>query len=338
MTGVIILNLLGTVAALGQAQPQQGCATVRTALPWAKACVEESAGLALAANEATARTLLAEARIGGQRFRDAFGREPARFVVFSYDDSALGTAGREAVRALGFRAVLPLPSPALMGQQMAEAMRRFQAASGGGAVPRIERREGGIRAGEPRGENHVAHELGHMWYTAAFWPAASPPTIPPTPRYGSPAPDWLDEAAAMLMENEAGARGYRQMFADGRGADPARAAAIPPEMPLSELTSMTHPAMAAMPAGAASGPVRIITGRPSLLYAQARVFADYLVDRSGNPRILAVVSEGLRDGGTLDAWLVADGAKNRLPTSLGAMQADWDGWLDQRFGLAEDAR
>lgn len=199
MIGAIILNLLATVAAIGQTQPQQGCATVRTALPWAKACVEDPAGLALAANEAAARTLLAEARIGGQRFRNAFGREPARFIVFSYDDSALGTAGREAVRALGFRAVLPLPSPVLVERQRAEAIRRFQAASGGGPAPRIARTEGGLRAGEPRGENQVAHELGHMWYAAAFWPAASPPTTPSKPRYGSPAPDWLDEAAAMLM-------------------------------------------------------------------------------------------------------------------------------------------
>ncbi|MDP9413489.1 MAG: hypothetical protein M3Q08_05225 [Pseudomonadota bacterium] len=306
-------------------------------MPWAKACIEESDGVALAANHAAARALLAESRIGGQRFRDAFGREPARFVVFSYDDNSLGMVGREAARVLGFRAVLPLPSPALVERQRAEAMRRFQAASGGGAMPHTERRAGGLRAGEPRGENQVAHELGHMWYTAAFWPAASPPTTRPTPRYGSPAPDWLDEAAAMLMENEAGARGYRQMFADGRGADPARAAAISPEMPLAELTSMTHPAMAAMPAGVAAGPTQIVTGRPSLFYAEVRVFTDYLVNRSGNPRILAAVSEGLRGGGTLDAWLAANGAKNRLPTSLAAIQADWDDWLDQRFGPAQDA-
>lgn len=57
---------------------------------------------------------------------------------------------------------------------------------------------------------------------------------------------------------------------------------------------MTHPAMAAMPAGAATGPMQIVIGRPSLFYDEVRVFADYLVDRSGNSRILAAVSEGLQ--------------------------------------------
>jgi hypothetical protein len=333
------------------ATPAPDCAAARQALPGAAACVASPNGIALAADEAAARALLNEAQVAEGRFRTIFGRDPAPFALFSYDDPAFARTAVPALRSLGFQAVLPLASPTLMERQMAEAMSRLPSAGGGGAPPRFVRRDGAVGGGEPRGENHVAHELGHQWYHAAFWPEAATPgaaavrgaaanaPAPNAPlralRYGSAAPDWMDEAAAMLMENDAGARAYAQKFADGRSADAARAAMLPPEIPLAELTRMTHPAMASMPAPRPGGPVQmVVTGRPTLFYPQARLFADYLADRSGEPRVLAHISQGMAAGATLDAWLAANGASHKLPVSLAAMQADWDAWLDQRFGPA----
>lgn len=329
MLGAILLALASAPA------PAPDCAVARLAIPEAGACVAGTNGVALAADEAAARALLNEAQIAEQRFRDTFGREPARYAVFGFDDLASPRTAGPALRKLGFRAVLPLPSPALIERQRSEMMSRLQPAAGGGA-PRIVRREGSPGGGEPRGENLIPHELGHQWYSAAFWSDAPAPT---TPRYGSAAPDWLDEAAAMLMENEAGARGYHQIVADGRSADAARAATVPPEIALAELTRMTHPAMANMPTGGAAdgGPI-LVRGRPSLFYPQVRVFVDYLAERSGKPSILAVVSQGLRDGITFDAWLGSNGSKLGLPTSMAAMQTDWDAWLDRRFGSAPTDR
>lgn len=332
MIGAILLTL-ATAPTLAP-----DCAAARLALPEAGACVAGPNGLAVAADEAAARALLSDALIAEQRFRNTFGRDPARYVIFGFDDPALARTVGPALRNLGFRAVLPLASPALMERQMAEATSRLQPPAGGGAPPRIVRREhrpGG--GGEPRGENHIAHELGHQWYTAVFWSDAPVPTAR---RYGSAAPDWLDEAAAMLMEKEAGASAYHQRFADGRSADAARAATIPPEIALAELTRMIHPAMASLPTlGGTDGPAQMrVTGRATLFYPQVRVFVDYLAERSGEPRILAVVSQGLRDGTTFDAWLGSNGAKHGLPTSLAAMQTDWDAWLDRRFGSARTDR
>jgi hypothetical protein len=276
--------------------------------------------------------LLSEAVNAEQRFRSRFGREPARYVVFNFEDPATPQAGGPALRKLGFSAVLPLASPALIERRMKQAMSRLPTSAAGGAAPQIVRREGAAGGGEPRGENLIPHELGHQWYTATFWSDAPAPSAP---RYGSAAPDWLDEAAAMLMENEAGARGYHQMLANGRSSDAARAATIPPEITLEELTRMTHPAMANMPTGsAADGAPISVRGRPTLFYPQVRVFVDYLAERSGKPRIVALVSQELRKGTTFDAWLRANGAKQGLPTSLAAMQLDWDAWLNRRFGAA----
>lgn len=330
MIGIVVLALASAATPTGI--PTPNCAAARRAVPTAGACVASAYGVALSADEASARALLSEALIAEQRFRKTFGREPAPYAVFAFDDPAAPKTAGPNLRKLGFRAVLPLPSPALVQRQMAEAASRLQPPAAGGVPPQIVRREGGLSGGEPRGENLIPHELGHQWYAAAFWSDAPAPTAP---RYGSAAPDWLDEAAAMLMENEAGARGYHQMIADGRSADAARAATIPPEITLVELTSMTHPAMVNMPTGATpgGGPITV-RARPSLFYPQVRVFVDYLAERSGDPRILAAVSHGLRDGTTFDAWLRAHGAKHELPGSLAAMQTDWNAWLDRGFGSA----
>jgi hypothetical protein len=291
----------------------------------------------MAADEAAARALLSEATVAEQRFRDRFGRAPARYAVFRFDDPAVPAAAVPTLRGLGFRAVLALPSPALKERQMAEVLSRFAPAGVGLRPPQMVRREAPAGRGEPQGDNHIAHELGHFWYGEAFWGGGAASA---GPRYGSPAPDWLDEAAAMLMENEAGTQAYHQIFADGRSSDAARAARIPPEVTLAELTSMTHPALVNLPKPGAQnggGPISVI-GRPSLFYPQVRVFVDYLAERSGDPRIVATISEGLRGGTTFEAWLGSNGAKHRLPASVAVMQADWNAWLDRRFGAAPSDR
>ena len=335
MIGPVLLTLLAAAAAPGQA-----CAAARAALPQAEACVEQPGGIALASSEAAAREMLTQARAGEERFRTAFGRAPSRYAMFGFNDPATARTTSTALRALGYTPVLPLPSSKLRERQMADAVRRLQASGNGGTPGRIVQRASADGSGEPRGANHVPHELGHGWYANAFWPASLQTPPPTTRRYGSPAPDWLDEAAAMLMEDETRTLWHHQRLADGRSADAQRAAMSPPEVPLATLISMTHPALASLPApGGADGPVSmVVIGRPSLFYAQVRVFTDYLIERSGDRRILAVVSKGLQGGATFDRWLGTHGTRHRLPTSLAAMQADWDGWLDRRFGAAQDAR
>ena len=188
----------------------------------------------------------------------------------------------------------------------------------------------GAGGGEPRDEaNLVPHELGHLWYEAAFWAGAPRAS---GDRYGSAGPDWLDEVAAILMENDAAAQAHRQRFADGRRKDPEQTHPAPPEIPLPTFVTMVHPVTASLPPpGVDTGPVMIV-GKPSLFYSQSRVFADYLTDRSEDPRILARISEGLRSGAAFGDWLAREGRRHRLPSTMAALESDWRGWLESRYG------
>jgi hypothetical protein len=79
----------------------------------------------------------------------------------------------------------------------------------------------------------VAHELGHIWFKA--WYEAERPRQPGERHYGSTAPDWLDETAAILNENDyltAQRRSGLADLLDGEGPGPR---------PVSEFLTMTHP-------------------------------------------------------------------------------------------------
>ena len=87
------------------------------------------------------------------------------------------------------------------------------------------------------GQDHdagvVAHELGHIWFKE--WYDAERPRQPGPRQYGSTAPDWLDETAAILNENEymtAQRRSGLADLTDGEG---------PQLRPVAEFLAMTHP-------------------------------------------------------------------------------------------------
>ena len=67
----------------------------------------------------------------------------------------------------------------------------------------------GSFGGENRKEIHqgvVSHELGHQFFIHSFWPKEADQSEKggfKADQYGGPAPDWLDEMAAVLMENDA---------------------------------------------------------------------------------------------------------------------------------------
>lgn len=194
--------------------------------------------------------------------------------------------------------------------------------------------------GVPR-EGALSHEIAHAWFIRLY-DRDRAANAPHTPRYGSSSPDWLDETAAILAEDDIMTERRRSGIA----------LAFSPEgtnrfWPLDRYLTMDHPlhsatrAMATMDAKTGGATARVFTGeqaaamlatqgatpRPDWFYVQARLFADYLLTTSGNPRIVADIAEGLRGGATMASWLATDGARNRLPTNLTKLQAGWDAWL-----------
>ena len=55
----------------------------------------------------------------------------------------------------------------------------------------------------------IAHEIGHQFFIHGIWSSYA---VESETQYGSTAPDWLDEAAAILMEDEAHTTSRRDIF------------------------------------------------------------------------------------------------------------------------------
>lgn len=333
------------------------CDAARTAAP-GRPCAESANGVALAFTLDRANELLGFAQAAEAGFKARFGVEPPRYVV-----SETGATGREdradALRAAGFGVVAPwrlrqaqinaevgalrsrmqemAAMNAMSDEQIASAMEQplarmrerhtpeAMAANEAGAIPRL---------------------LGTGWYARAFWPDAAPD---PEARHASPGPDWMDEISGQLQETPAMAEDKRTQFADihagrHRMAPRSDAAKL---LNLPAFLSGEHPvrAMAAGQGGRQGGPVMMMMaggghGGPAaqsmpapLLYGfQARMFADYLAEKSNDPAVFGRLGKAFGAGTTFEAWLAGEGAAMGLPESIEALTADWRAWLQARLG------
>lgn len=313
----------GTCAAALEAAPRYACAQGRT-------------GNALSATQDGADLLLARAEAAEPRFRQHFGRDPAPYLVLYFDEDPPGDALREA----GFETVLPWPSPAKLGELMTAALRQNALAQveGGGALSAdaeatlrlqttatlalLDEKQGGV----------ISHELGHSWYAAAFWRDSGSAGD----GYATAAPDWLDEAAAVLMEGDELGGNRRTLFSAGWAALTPENRAAPGaigdlthflQRPHPELTRET-PASDSTAAGPARVTVRSGPNAKEAYYNQVRVFTDYLIVRTGDEAIFAEVSRALADGMDFETWLGSQTRYPSLPRTVPDLQADWASWID----------
>lgn len=323
-------------------------------------CAETGRGVALAATPEEAERLAGYARAGEARFTAQFARDIAPYVVISTPP----VPQRAALSAAGFTHILPWPAPRAFDEAarrgVEQGTRRFAASQNMSpaqteeVVARALSQIPDARAQAALDAGMVPHELGHLWFTAAFWPErpeTEVKTDPDAPRhYGGPGPDWLDEAAAVVLEDETTAAQRRDQFrALMRGetvpaVGPVDGRALLLNLP--GLLSREHPGLARAVAAApevvaSSGGVGVgvsftpagAGARPAALervfYIQTRVFADYLIQTSGRPTILADIAAALADGRSFEAWLANEGAARGLPTSLPALLSDWAAYADR---------
>jgi hypothetical protein len=184
----------------------------------------------------------------------------------------------------------------------------------------------------------AAHELAHLWFDAAF---PSPVPEKPTHRYGTAWPDWLDEAAALSVEGDAGATPRRAEFRDAwRSGGPA------PD-PLALLLTRIHPVMAqqkdaadvqtssiALPDGGKvvtstfMGP----TDTSDIFYPQVVAFSDFLQAETANPGVLGEIAAAVAGGTGMEQWLAQSDSGRRLGGSLQEMEVKWRAWLTREYG------
>lgn len=332
--------------------PNSMCARALRAAP-DLSCAAADHGVALAASPAEAERLASYARAGEARFSTRFDRDIAPYVVVSTPP----LPDRAALNAAGFSHILPWPAPRAFDEaarrSIEQGARRFAASQNMSpaqteeVVARALSQIPDAKAQAALDAGMVPHELGHLWFTAAFWPERAAADAAPR-HYGGPGPDWLDEAAAVILENEPTAAQRRDHFrALMKGeavpaVGPINGRAILLDLP--GLLAREHPglarAVAVAPELAVKGGVGVSFTpagaglRPAALervfYIQTRVFADYLIQTSGRPTILAEIAQAMADGRSFEDWLASDGAAHGLPSTLSALS---DGWRDYALGV-----
>lgn len=216
--------------------------------------------------------------------------------------------------------------------------------------------EASLKASSSGGDEGIhqgvfAHELGHLYFIRAFWPDNEVDVVETNPeavtQYAGPAPDWLDEMAAVLMENDALTQGRVESLVKASVADDD----LRSLWPLEEYFEMVHPvfeqarrvieARQASAEGRARGGVVMLTRdqleirederNPALFYAQSRGFADYLIEKTDNQQIFADVARHMAAGGTMVSWLETRGQSLGIPASISALETDFRSWLQGRY-------
>lgn len=327
--------LVETFALLALTLDDGRCAVALEAAPGYTACAEGQLGLALSDSQAGADRLLAEAEGGEPRFRAHFGRDPASYVVLFFENDP----PIAALNAAGFPTVLAWPSIAATASLFTEGFRRSELAGGAGPLsPEAEARVQAMSARmvadlETRRSDLVAHEMGHLWYDAVFWRGGGVPSD----GYGTGAPDWLDETAAILMEGDGVWQNRRFGFFLGWAAKSPDDRAAPGAIgDLKHFLERRHPSQTTDPgqtatseSGAVTVTVSSRVGDGDYFDQQARVFADYMLDRSGNPAIFGEITQSLAAGATFESWLATQTGSPDLPSTVTALQSDWTAWADR---------
>lgn len=184
----------------------------------------------------------------------------------------------------------------------------------------------------------LRHEIAHKLFIAAVWPV-----VEGKPAYGGGAPDWLDEVAAILAEDE--------LLTASRRIQVRDAARFEDLIPLDRFFSMQHPAYEgalemvrrfkeANGDTSSSGVYNFtaedfeaagidLDADAGKFYAQARGFIDYLESRAPDAKSLALITRNLKAGESLSDILETEGDKMGLPASIGELEEDFFTWLRQ---------
>lgn len=351
---MLILALAGALAgATAMPVPGELCRTALAAVEGYH-CVENARGVALAADPERARQLALYGQAAEVRFALHFGQEAAQYALIDWDGQRTVGTDQRSLNKAGFKRTLPWLSRAAYGEALRGATRQMVDAMAASAklddaakaellAKEMQTAERGLSQYEMDlfEATVVPHEIGHGLYTEAFWPGF---VMDKLGHYGSPSPDWLDETAAILLESGDSAEQRRQSFHEaytGRGD----ASILAELLDLKQFLTRDHPEKANNVAAGASAPdanggptITVVQNDLSaprsgaMYYEQARMFADFLIERSGDRAVFAAVARAAASGQSVEDWLANSGDQHGLAGSLELLERDYLAWLAARFG------
>lgn len=163
----------------------------------------------------------------------------------------------------------------------------------------------------------LRHEIGHDLLARYLIPRSS------DGEYGTDAPDWLDEMAAIAFEGaeqQSNRQQVARMEADRVGL-----------LPLERLMTMVHPEFRTRLATASD--TAFTTAQPTSkdtvrFYSTIRVFYDYLIAKTGDRAIVAHLAAAYRRGDNLKTWIVDRLRPKGEGDSLEAVNANLLRWFD----------
>lgn len=206
------------------------------------------------------------------------------------------------------------------------------------------------KAAEEKHQGIFSHELGHIFFINSFWPNNTVDfmshNMNTVNEYGGPAADWLDEIAAVMLENASLTVGREKALEQAATSGDFSAL-----WPLEEFFTMVHPAFeeakerirqrAKTAKGKAKGGVVVLKasdmkkradGRESVtFYSQARGFAEFMMSRTGEQTIFENIAEFAARGGDMDAWLLKYGQQLGLADTVTGLEIQFHAFLKQRY-------
>jgi hypothetical protein len=162
----------------------------------------------------------------------------------------------------------------------------------------------------------LRHEIGHDLFVRYMVPNTN------AGQYGSDAPDWLDEMAAIAFEGAAQQASRRR--------EAAAYAARGDLIPLSRLLVMIHPELRAGAQSSTIATFRIAEAASDdtpRFYATIRAFNDFLVDRTESPSVVAQLAQAFRQGKSLKSWIIAKSKIDGQHRDIDGVNAEFMRWL-----------
>lgn len=272
-----------------------------------------------------------------------FGAEPVPTAIVM--SSKLTPAVKAELEGAGFEKILPwLDAEAkrkmreqAITKQLADRIKHLPEAAQQQAMASLKTQLGAAPpALSPDKENGVlAHELGHLWFIAQF-PAPSG-TTKKNHAYGGWAPDWLDETAAVLMENAVLRDQRREQLKELRETQ---------IIELETFLTMEHPlAQAAKnlvknqsPTGGGDQVVFLSgedadkfleesgQGDAGNFYLQVSGFVDFMIKQTRDEAIFAKIASHLSEGENFASWAKASSHFE----NLSELESKWQAWVNRQ--------